>query len=182
VAPQNGVWTATAVQRALFTRRRKEAYEALHPETRNEAFHGNQHKSGVRQLGEEQSARFTADTATKTGQSERVVQRDAARGKNIAPEVLTQIVGTKMDTGRTLDELASVLPSGILVDLNPRPILIQIDPTVRSRLCLGASLIPNAGANGPVIVRGLNHPAKFAIQISGHYLKNCHTLVYGRVI
>ncbi len=43
---------------------------------------------------------FTADTAAKTGQSERAVQRDAARGNKINPEVLANIAGTKLDTGK----------------------------------------------------------------------------------
>jgi ParB family chromosome partitioning protein len=70
--------TLTKAERALFTERRKQAYEALHPETR----HGvNQHSSS-RQLGDS-SSRFTADTAARTGQSERAVQRDATRGQRI---------------------------------------------------------------------------------------------------
>jgi hypothetical protein len=64
------------------------------PETRNGAIGNGREK--VRQVGDSTSGRFTTDTATKTGQSERAVQRDAARGKNIAPEVLTQIAGTKL--------------------------------------------------------------------------------------
>lgn len=92
----------TASERALFTRRRKEAYEALHPETR----HGGDRASC--QLGDLKSDRFTADTATKTGQSERTIQRDASRGERVAPEVLSSIAGTKLDTGKTLDELASI--------------------------------------------------------------------------
>jgi hypothetical protein len=78
----------TAAERALFTRRRKEAYEALHPETRA----GGDRRSSDCQLGDLKSERFTADTAIKTGQSERAVQRDAARGKNVAPEVMAPAV------------------------------------------------------------------------------------------
>jgi hypothetical protein len=59
--------------RAEKPRRRKEAYEALPPETRHEAFKGNQH-TGSRQLGDNQPERFTANTERKTGQSERAVQ------------------------------------------------------------------------------------------------------------
>jgi uncharacterized ParB-like nuclease family protein len=93
----------TPSERALFTRRRKEIYEALHPETRNGI---NQH-SRVRQVGEP-SERFTADTATKTGQSERAIQRDATRGERIDGAVLDAIQGTEFDRGVVLDELASV--------------------------------------------------------------------------
>jgi hypothetical protein len=66
-------------ERALFTQRRKEAYEALHPETKNGATGGGHNQ--LRQLGEA-APRFTADTAARTGQSERSVQRDATRGGN----------------------------------------------------------------------------------------------------
>ena len=75
--------TLTPSERALFTQRRKEAYEALHPETKHGGDHGNQHTGGKpsRQLGDLPD-RFTADTAARTGQSERSVQRDATRGGN----------------------------------------------------------------------------------------------------
>lgn len=53
------------------TARCEEAYEALHPETRQGS------PGASRQVGDTQSRaasdRFTADTAAKTGQSERVV-------------------------------------------------------------------------------------------------------------
>jgi hypothetical protein len=52
-------------ERALFMKRRKEAYEALHPETRN----GGDRRGSDRQVGELKSDRFTADTAAKTGRS-----------------------------------------------------------------------------------------------------------------
>ncbi len=65
-------------ERALFTQRRKEAYEALHPETKYE---NTLHKGSGRQLGdpEDRAPRFTADTAVRTGQSERSVQPAPAR-------------------------------------------------------------------------------------------------------
>jgi ParB family transcriptional regulator, chromosome partitioning protein len=98
----------TKSERALFTRRRKEAYEALHPETK----HGTPGVS--RQVGDTQgrvdSERFTADTAAKTGQSERAVQRDAERGEKITPAALEKIKGTRLDTGVYLDKLKKVAP------------------------------------------------------------------------
>ena len=77
----------TAAERAEFTRRRKEAYEALHPETRADAPKGNQYAS--RQVGDKQPApRFTADTAAATGLSERAIQRDAERGEKVCDAAL----------------------------------------------------------------------------------------------
>ncbi len=68
-------------ERALFTKRRKDAYEALHRETKNGATGGGHNQ--LRQLGEA-ADRFTSDTAAKTGQSERAVQRDAERGEKLS--------------------------------------------------------------------------------------------------
>jgi hypothetical protein len=87
-------------RRALFTRRRKDSYEALHPETRHGSVGNGREKSC--QVGDSTPERFTADTAKKTGQSERAIQRDASRGERVSPEVLTQIAGTKLDTGKAL--------------------------------------------------------------------------------
>lgn len=90
-------------ERALFTARRKEAYEALHPETK----HGGDRAS--RQVGDlNEPDRFTADTATKTGQSERAVQRDAERGAKISERALSMLKGTALDTGKYLDQLKTV--------------------------------------------------------------------------
>ncbi|WP_313573568.1 ParB N-terminal domain-containing protein [Brevundimonas sp.] len=97
----------TPAERAEFTRRRKAAYEALHPETRADAPKGNQYAS--RQVGDKQPApRFTADTAAATGQSERAVQRDAERGEKVSDEALALIKGTRLDTGRYLDSIKNL--------------------------------------------------------------------------
>lgn len=97
----------SASERARFTKRRKEAYEALHPETE----HGvNQHSSS-RQVGDSTAERFTADTAKATSTSERSVQRDAERGEKVIPEVLSLIGGTKLDTGTYLDKLKKLPPN-----------------------------------------------------------------------
>lgn len=82
-------------ERALFTKRRKEIYEALHPEAR----HGGATKDA-------KFASFAADTASKTGQSERAVQLDASRGERVGEDVLGQVIGTDMDKGTVLDALA----------------------------------------------------------------------------
>lgn len=92
----------TPSERATFTRRRKEAYEALHPETKVGATGAGRDK--VRQVGEAND-RFTSDTAKKTGQSERAVQRDAERGDKIDPEVMAALRKSKWDKGTVLDTL-----------------------------------------------------------------------------
>lgn len=90
-------------ERAKLTARRKEAYEALHPEVK----HGGDRAS--RQLGDLKDAdRFTADTAAKTGQSERAVQRDVERGEKIEEKVLDIVKGTPLDKGTYLDKLKEV--------------------------------------------------------------------------
>jgi len=91
-------------ERAMFTHRRKDAYEAKHPAVR----HGGDRRAS-RQLGDLNAAdRFTADTAAKTGRSERAIQRDATRGERVAEDVLAALAGTAEDTGATLDELVAV--------------------------------------------------------------------------
>jgi hypothetical protein len=52
-------------------------------------------------------ARFTADTAAKTGKSERSIQLDAARGERLRriEAYQAQIVGTSLDKGAELDAL-----------------------------------------------------------------------------
>lgn len=98
----------TAAERAEFTRRRKAAYVALHPETT----HGGDRKSDqVAKLATRSEApRFTADTAAATGQSERAVQRDAERGEKVSDEALALIKGTRLDTGRYLDSIKNLSP------------------------------------------------------------------------
>lgn len=110
----------TATERAEFTRRRKAAYEALHPET----VHGANQHSRSRQLGDSSEApRFTADTAAATGQSERAVQRDAERGEKVSDEALARIKGTRLDTGRYLDSIKNLSPADqvakVEADLTP---------------------------------------------------------------
>ena len=99
----------TPSDRALFTRRRKEIYEALHPETRNGSSGAGRPK--VRQLGEA-ADRFTADTAARTGRSERDVQRDATRGERIPAPLLAEVRGTALDKGTVLDRLARAEDAG----------------------------------------------------------------------
>ena len=93
-------------ERAKGTARRKALYEQQHPETVPVTQRGGpgRGKKG-RQVGDGFSDRFTADTAAKTGQSERAIQRAAERGEKIAPDVMAEVTGSQSDKGVVLDLL-----------------------------------------------------------------------------
>lgn len=65
----------------MFTQRRKEAYEALHPETKAHVAGAHGANKAMGNASANLAPAFTADTAARTGQSERSVQRDGDRGK-----------------------------------------------------------------------------------------------------
>lgn len=113
--------TLTPSERATFTRRRKEAYEALHPETRNGVI-GATARHAPAKLAD---ASFTADTAAKTGQSKRAIQRDAERGEKVCDEAMSLIRGTRLDTGVYLDQIKKLDPAAqverVTADLKPKP-------------------------------------------------------------
>lgn len=93
----------TPSERAEFTARRKEAYEAKHPETVRgvagaEAKHGRA----------SDNLSFAEDTAKATGQDKRTVQRDAQRGMKITDKALAVLKGSTLDTGVYLDKLKDV--------------------------------------------------------------------------
>lgn len=94
--------------RARFTRRRKEAYEALHPETKHGA---NLAGDGVAKSATPETPAFAKATAQVTGQSERTVRLDAERGEKVLPEVLDMIQGTALNTGLYLDKLKKLAPN-----------------------------------------------------------------------
>lgn len=96
-------------ERATFTAKRKEAYEALHPEVKNGR---NQHSDRV---GEVRQPSFSKDQAEKTGRSERSVREDAERGTKVCQEALDIIKGTKADTGAFLDQIKDLDPGSQVV-------------------------------------------------------------------
>ncbi|UVK43278.1 ParB N-terminal domain-containing protein [Mesorhizobium sp. AR07] len=96
------------VDRAKQTARRKAIYIELHPETKHG---GNLEGSGVANFATPEIPRFTAATATVTGQSERLVQLNAERGEKVIDEVVDLIRGTKLDTGSYLDRLKGLRPN-----------------------------------------------------------------------
>ena len=96
----------TSAEEAMFTNRRREAYEAIHGKAKAKGAHaanaamGNDHDASANL-----SDAFTEDTARKTGTSVRAVQRNVQRGSKIDAEVLARITGTHLDSGAYMDAL-----------------------------------------------------------------------------
>lgn len=90
----------TPSERALFTRRRKEIYEAIHPEAR----HGGDRS---RQDPNSGSCSFVGDTASRTGRSRSSVAADVTRANRVSEDALSEIRGTAADKGVVLDRLAA---------------------------------------------------------------------------
>lgn len=99
----------TPAERALFTRRRKEIYLQINPETKHGAIGGG-HDQSRKICDSGKADRFTMDTAERTGRSERAIQLEAARGEKIDGQVLAEIKGTSLDKGVELDALARLQP------------------------------------------------------------------------
>jgi ParB-like chromosome segregation protein Spo0J len=100
----------TPAQRAKLIARRKVAYEAVHPETkqgRAPAKRGG--KGGKTAKSATLPKSFVSDTATKTGKSERTIREDATRAKRLGAD-LDRVAGTSLDKGAELDALAAMPP------------------------------------------------------------------------
>jgi ParB-like chromosome segregation protein Spo0J len=90
---------------------RKRIYEQKYPETRNVNERGGPGR-GHKTVAESAPVSFTADTATKTGLSERTIQQSIRRAENIVPQVRDVIrdMPEIADKGVELDALAKVPP------------------------------------------------------------------------
>lgn len=101
--------TLSKADRAMFTNRRKEAYEALHGPAKAKGAHAAHAAMGHDHDATAKSAdAFTTDTAKKTGQATRTVRLDAERGAKVGNAALALLKGTPLDTGKYLDELKAV--------------------------------------------------------------------------
>lgn len=100
----------SALDRAVFLARRKDVYEALHPQTA----HGKAKKGKDLEKSTSLSTfaeRFTAATAAKLGVDERTIQRAVARAA-IHPEVRAMIATLPIaESGAELDKLAALSPA-----------------------------------------------------------------------
>lgn len=97
----------TAAQRAQAIKRRRQIWEALHPEETEVAQVGSPqsyagHLGGARP----QEKGFAASTAAVTGEGKTSINRHLARADAIGDEGLTKIAGTSLDKGVEMDALA----------------------------------------------------------------------------
>ena len=87
----------TPAQRAAAIKRRKQIWEALHPET----------GKSVSTLGGRGNSSFAADTCTAAGLSMQAVNQHLARAEALGDD-LVQVAGTSLDKGVELDALKTL--------------------------------------------------------------------------
>lgn len=102
-------------ERSAFTRRRQEAYEALHGKSKAIGAAAANAAMGRGDATANFAVAFTEDTALKTGRSVRAVRLDAERGSKVCQEALDVLKGTKADTGVVLDMLKDMDPAAQVV-------------------------------------------------------------------
>lgn len=89
----------TAAQRAIAIGRRKEIWEALHP-------------NNGRSLPENTRGRpreFAGDTEAATGEAKRTVNQHLSRAESLGPDI-KEVIGTSLDKGVELDALKKLPP------------------------------------------------------------------------
>jgi N6-adenosine-specific RNA methylase IME4/ParB-like chromosome segregation protein Spo0J len=97
-------------ERAAHIGRRKELYEALHPETKHGGAPGAGRGKGKGKSSKDpDSGSFQDDTAKASGRSRSAIAQDATRAKHI-PDV-GALAGTSLDKGEELDALAKLSPA-----------------------------------------------------------------------
>ena len=96
----------TASQRTSYTKRRKQIWEALHPEERQVAQAAPPVE--IKQRGHAQDQSFAAATAEATGQSKATTNRAIARADALGEETLTKVANTSLDSGVELDALVKL--------------------------------------------------------------------------
>lgn len=105
----------SVAQRAHYSKRRKEIWEALHPEPMagygredgGEEEQPRQFVAPVAKHGHVQPKGFAAATAEVTGENVRQIQRNVARAEAIGDDLL-RLTGTSLDKGVELDALAKL--------------------------------------------------------------------------
>lgn len=91
-----------ALDTAVFLAERKRLYEKLHPETRSDAFHGNQHTGKLAS----DIVSFATSTAEKFGLSKRQIERIVAAGSSLTRPEVTHLRAAKAPV--TLKDLTEI--------------------------------------------------------------------------
>jgi uncharacterized ParB-like nuclease family protein len=97
-------------ERASHLLRLKQIYEARHPETRKGAQGGGRDGKGTRRRTGSAKLSFSKATAAKTGRSERSVEREVRRAKQLGEEDIRRVKGTSLDSPTEMDALIALLP------------------------------------------------------------------------
>jgi N6-adenosine-specific RNA methylase IME4 len=98
----------TVLERSEHLDRRKEIYEALHPESKHGGTKGNQHTGKIQNSD---LTSFVDDTASKTGRSRSSVAEEVQIGKRLAPDVKEKLRGTEVaDRKQDLLTIAQLTP------------------------------------------------------------------------
>ena len=109
----------TAAQRASATKRRKQIWEALHPESQvGQLVPPEKYKVGNK-CPPFQTQGLAAETESATGQSKRHTNRAISRADALGDEALGKVANTSLDSGVELDALAK-LPLPIRSELIDR--------------------------------------------------------------
>jgi ParB family chromosome partitioning protein len=100
----------TTLERSEQLKRRKELYEAMHPETKHVTERGGPGR-GHKTTAEYTAVSFVEDTAKKIGQSPRTVRQEVQIASNIIPEVKEALADTPIANRKTdLIEIARMEP------------------------------------------------------------------------
>lgn len=103
----------TASQRTGYTKRRKQIWEALHPEDSNTQRVALLENTGttsstITPRGVGRPKEFAASTAEATGMTKQAINRHIARADALGDEALTKVAHTSLDSGVELDALAKM--------------------------------------------------------------------------
>ncbi|MHB1038622.1 MAG: hypothetical protein ACYC0Y_28700, partial [Pirellulales bacterium] len=97
----------SALEEARALKRRKEIYEALHPETKQGHGPGRGHTEKKRQG----AVSFTEDTATKTGRSKRTVERQVSIANSLPENVQEAVLGLPIADNKSELKALAKLPA-----------------------------------------------------------------------
>lgn len=125
----------TPAQRAAAIKRRKQIWDALHPESNGTACPTTRVSARGR-IGEGRPVEFAADTAKVSGESKRDINRHLARADALGDD-LAAVTGTSLDKGVELDALKAMTPEArgdLIARAQAGEVVSARKPTARIRL------------------------------------------------